>query len=291
MQDPALLAALAGMGWQGDKEVAGPSKLAPISEKSSRTGEKEPLPGHGNSLNTQAQTGRDGDKMKNLLEFDWGDPLWHAKKTGKDAKGVNKEQAVKSPQKDEEDNPFEGEYGEIGQTLDLVPPISGTAGPKGSATPQQRINPWNLLDLFHSNESKEETLPIKDSQSKKLPPFPHVTSKPPERPPPSVPSAKSTVVSEQPATTNVQQEILVLKRKALALKREGKAGEALEELRKVKLLERQVAQQGAQAVVSSISTATTAGDFITKKESFVYWHFQLPKRARGFVYANSKESI
>ncbi|KAG0578852.1 hypothetical protein KC19_4G054500 [Ceratodon purpureus] len=266
MQDPALLAALAGMGWQGDKEAAGPSKSIPVSEKSSRAGEKESLRGGANSLGTQAQTGKDGEKVKNLLEFDWGDPVWHAKKSSKDSKGANKEQVVKSPEKDEEENPFEGEYGEIGQTMDLVPPLSGPAGPKDSAAPSQQRSPWNIFDRFHSSESIDETQPNKDSQPKKLPPFPHVPSKPPERPPPSAPSAKSTVVtatdatvSVQPATLSLQQEILALKRKALALKREGKAGEAREELRKAKLLERQAGQQGAQAVVASTSTTTTAG--------------------------------
>lgn len=294
MQDPALLAALAGIGWQGDKEVADPSKSTPVSDKSSRTGEKEPLRGSANSLGTQAQGGKDGEKVKNLLEFDWGDPLWHAKKTGKDTKGVNKEPVVKNPQKDEEENPFEGEYGEIGQTLDFVPPLSGPAGPKDSAASSQQHSPWNIFDRFHSNESKEEISRNKDSHSK--------TAKPQERPPSSAPSAKPTVVtatdatvSVQPATPSLQQEILALKRKALALKREGKAGEAREELRKAKLLEKQAVQQGAQAVLSSTSTTTTAGISLQRKHSLStgIYNFQngLHSRVRGCVYANPRGDI
>lgn len=268
MQDPAMLAALAGLGLLGDKKGAGPSKSTPVLESSSTTGKKEPAGGSANSLGTQAQT---GEKMEKLLEFDWGVPHGHAKKTGKetDTKGVKKEQVVKRSAKEEEENPFDGEYGEIGQTLDLVPPL---LGPKDSAAPSQQRNSWHsgIMDLLsgdrsNSNASKEQTLATKDSQSKLLPPFPQVTTKPPERPPPGTPSTKPTVadatVNVQPATPSLQQEILALKRKALALKREGKAGEAREELRKAKLLERQTVQQGSQAVVLT-STVTAAGNQI-----------------------------
>jgi len=65
----------------------------------------------------------------------------------------------------------------------------------------------------------------------------------------------------QPATPNLQQEILALKRKALALKREGKTGEAREELRKAKLLEKQTTvQQESQAVVLTSTVTAAAGN-------------------------------
>lgn len=226
MQDPALLAALAGLGLIGDKEGIGPSKSIPVLESS---GKNEPAGGSANALGIQARTGNGGEKMEKLLDFDWGIPHGFAKKTGKETgtKGVNKEQAVKSSLKEKEENPFEGEYGEIGQALDLVPPLFGP----------------------------------KDGQTKRLPPFPQVSPRPSERPPAgNTPTTKPTgaTVNVQPVTPSLQQEILALKRKALALKREGKAGEAREELRKAKLLERQSDQQGSQAVVLT-STVTAVG--------------------------------
>jgi len=237
MQDPALLAALAGLGLLGDKEGRGPSKSTPT------TGKMEPAGGSANPLVVQAQTGKGGTKMESLLEFDWGIPHGHAKKTVRETgttKGVNnKEQGVKSSM---EENPFEGEYGEIGQTLDLVPPLLGQ---KGSDAPSQQRNSWNFMDLLsgessNSGASKEQT---KDSHSKILSPLPLVSPKPSKRPTaPTKPTTNATA-KVQPATPSLQQEILALKRKALALKREGKIGEAREELRKAKLLERQTTAQ------------------------------------------------
>lgn len=205
MQDPVMLAALANLGLLGDKEGPAPSKSTPVVGKSSITGKKEP--------GIQPQTEKGGEKLETLLDFDWGVPHRHAKKMGKETG-----QVVKGSQKEEEANPFEGEYGEIGQTMDLVPPLLGSGGRSNS----------------------------------------QVASKPPERPPPGIPSSKPVPDAAVNSTQNLQQEILALKRKALALKRAGKAAEAREELRKAKLLERQSVQHGSQTVTASVTTTATA---------------------------------
>jgi len=144
MQDPAMLAALAALGLIG--EGTGPSKSTPT------TGKKDPAGVNSNSLGVQAQTGKGGEKMESLLEFDWGIPHGHAKKTGNETgnlKGVdNKKHVVKSSM---EENPFEGEYGEIGQTLDLVPPLLGQ---KDTAAPSQQRHSGHLIELLSGDHSK-----------------------------------------------------------------------------------------------------------------------------------------
>lgn len=263
MQDPALLAALASVGWQGDAEVRVPSKSAPILKKNSATGEMEPVEGNVKSSGIKAQTGKGVEKLEMVLESDWGVPR---KKTGKGtvSKGTSKEKLDSSH--NEGETFFEGEYGEIGQTLDLVPPILDHTVPKDSAAPSQQHNFWfmDLLtgDRTKSNASKEQADRVI------LPPLTQSIPKPPERVLSSLPSAKpaevpvtKAAVSPQPATLNLPQEILAHKRKALALKREGKAAEAREELRKAKLLEKQMVQHESEpTVLRSALTSAGTGD-------------------------------
>lgn len=236
----------AGSGLLGSKEGTVPNKTIPVLDNS---GERKPA---GDSL---AQTGKGGEKLEKILEFDWGVP--YAKRADRETgkKGVSKEQG---PLKEKEEDTFEGEYGEIGQTLDVVPPLLGA---KDSATPpQQQRSSWrfgfiDLLsgDLSNSNASQEQPLAIKESEAKILPPPPHVSSKSSERPPADTTTSKPTA--------SLQQEILALKRKALALKREGKTGEAREELRKAKLLEKKnTVQQESQAVVLTSTVTAAAGN-------------------------------
>ncbi|GAB4826797.1 hypothetical protein Ancab_033678 [Ancistrocladus abbreviatus] len=68
--------------------------------------------------------------------------------------------------------------------------------------------------------------------------------------------------------TSVRQEILGHKRKAVALKREGKLTEAREELRKAKLLERNLGEDKSQNLASSTSTevSTSSSTFKPQEE-------------------------
>lgn len=66
---------------------------------------------------------------------------------------------------------------------------------------------------------------------------------------------ETTHETESSTTVSVQQEILGHKRKALALKREGKLAEARDELRKAKLLEKTLEEENPDTVGSTTSSA------------------------------------
>lgn len=134
MQDPELLAALAGMGWQGEAEVS--AKPTTVRDNISTTLLQEPVQSllesnaqfgslvkSTTASSARAETGKLEVKNNSLLEFDWGDPAWHVKKPGKDTarKNLSTKGASKSPKEDDEENPFEGEYGELGQAVGLAP--------------------------------------------------------------------------------------------------------------------------------------------------------------------------
>ena len=331
MQDPELLAALAGMGWQGEAEVS--TKPTTVRDNISTTLLQEPVQSllqsnaQSGSLaksttasSARAETGKHKVKNNSLLEFDWGDPAWHVKKTGKDTatKNPSTKGASKSPKEEDEENPFEGEYGELGQAVGLPPPLMDLGSEQAPAAPAQQQQNWHrgLFDLlsgdhFNVNANKEQAAVgkvkpkststhnhtdimgdknVKDavdpevvtamegsskkkvatstgqSQVKESGSGQPTIHKKPDRPPPSVPSSKRAEltpsqekVSAVQESPNTQQEILALKRKALVLKREGKAGEAREELRKAKLLERQLEQQGSQGVSTSVNALPATG--------------------------------
>lgn len=330
MQDPELLAALAGMGWQGEAEVS--TKPTTVRDNIPTTLLEDPVQSlvqsnaQVNSLaktttasSAKAGTGKHEIKNSSLLEFDWGDPAWHVKKTGKDIaiKNLRSKGASKSPQEDDE-NPFEGEYGELGQAVGLAPPLMDLGSEQAPAAPAKQQQNWHrgLFDLlsgdhFNVNENKEQTVVEKakpknksthnhtdvmsdknmkgavnpevvtamegsskkiiststgQSQVKESGSGQTTIHKKPDRPPPSVPSSKRAEVtpsrekfSTVQESPNTQQEILALKRKALVLKREGKAGEAREELRKAKLLERQLEQQGSQGASTPVNVLPVTG--------------------------------
>ncbi|XP_057513650.1 uncharacterized protein LOC130795525 [Actinidia eriantha] len=68
--------------------------------------------------------------------------------------------------------------------------------------------------------------------------------------------------------SSVRQEILILKRKALALKKEGKLAEAKEELRQAKLLEKSLEDDNSHSVTSSshVSSSTSNAHSVGQKE-------------------------
>ena len=331
MQDPELLAALAGMGWQGEAEVS--AKPTTVRDNISATLPQEPvqsllesnaqivsLAKSTTASSARAETGKREVKNNSLLEFDWGDPAWHVKKPGKDTamKNLSTKGASKSPKEDDEENPFEGEYGELGQAVGLAPPLMDLGSDQAPAAPAKQQQNWHrgLFDLlsgdhFNPNENKEQAAVEKakpkntstrnhtdvmsdknvkgavdsevvttmeksskkkiatstgQSQVKESGSGQPTIHKKPDRPPPSVPSSKRAEltpsqekVSAVQESPNTQQEILALKRKALVLKREGKAGEAREELRKAKLLEQQLEQQGSQGASTSVNALPATG--------------------------------
>lgn len=86
------------------------------------------------------------------------------------------------------------------------------------------------------------------------------------------PSISSHVIPHKSSKTKsqVQKELLGLKRKALALRREGKNTEAEEELEKAKVLEQQLAEiEESNNIVASQQGVTTAGHQIMENKSDV----------------------
>lgn len=75
---------------------------------------------------------------------------------------------------------------------------------------------------------------------------------------------ETVVRNEKNDQTSIQQEILILKRKAVGFKREGKLAEAREELRKAKVLEKSLEDEKILPVTSSSHVASTTSN--TSKE-------------------------
>jgi hypothetical protein len=82
------------------------------------------------------------------------------------------------------------------------------------------------------------------------------------------PSISSHVVPHKSSKTKgqLQKELLGIKRKALALRREGKTAEAEEELEKAKVLEQQLAEIEESNNLSASQSVTTAGHQITENK-------------------------
>ncbi|CAD6250520.1 unnamed protein product [Miscanthus lutarioriparius] len=82
------------------------------------------------------------------------------------------------------------------------------------------------------------------------------------------PSISSHVVPHKSSKTKgqLQKELLGIKRKALALRREGKTTEAEEELEKAKVLEQQIAEIEESNDLSASQSVTTAGHQITENK-------------------------
>ncbi|CAM6003430.1 unnamed protein product [Sphagnum balticum] len=340
MQDPELLAALQGLGWQGEQETSPASKHAIPQERTllhpdlataeqSESVRQAPRP-EIKSVVTQAKgtvmeknpkvTAGKGEMKIDVMQFDWGAPMWQVKKRGEAV-------PAKKHVKKEEENPFKGEYGEIGMAVGLEPEH---AAPKVKAAAQKPHHFWrtefmDLLsgDKWNPNQAAEghtvmEELPqqkkpanqidnddndedavvedifdpdlmsalqglgigppqsgasnamkmvatkgMRDSKLDSSQNMPSkvesspTTVKMPEWAPPQTPSSSyhsedvkaerktssANIGREKSSGTSKEslpQEILSHKRKALALKREGKQVEAREELRQAKLLEKQL---------------------------------------------------
>lgn len=347
MRNPDMLAALQGLGWHSETETSPPTRAPPAKVEGTKV-----LPEKGIQLKPQTSNnnlvgGRTRAPEMVLMDVDWSKPSGDAKKAGKNAvvERTHKEEiSQKNGKEEDEDNPFEGEYGEIGTLVDIAPPLLEYPGPKASA-PQKPQSHWrvgflDLLsgDLWNSNQNEEvknissmaqategvqaipkneedeeveealtpelmstlkgfglaseppsmkrtETSTRKNEVKKEpvaLPPPPPVTHKKPTRPPPGLPTSKpvedvqskgdsssGSSASENPTRQGIastpqhkpslQQEILAHKRKALALKRDGKAAEALEELRQAKLLERQLGEHGLVESTRPAGTVSLTG--------------------------------
>jgi hypothetical protein len=342
MQDPELLAALQGLGWQGEQETSPASKPPRPQEKTLlhpdlATAEQPESVGQAprpeiKSVVTQAKqtvleknpkvtAGKGEMKIdENLMQFDWDAPMWQVKKRGEAV-------PAKKHIKKEEENPFEGEYGEIGMAVGLEPEH---AAPKVKAAAQKPHHFWHteFMDLlsgdnWNPNQAAEGHTVMEELPQQKKPANqidnddddadavvedifdpdlmsalqgfgigpPHsggsnamkmvatkglrdskldssqntpskvesspTTVKMPGWAPPQTPSSSyhsedvraerktssaniGTEKSSRTSKESLSQEILSHKRKALALKREGKQVEAREELRQAKLLEKQL---------------------------------------------------
>ncbi|GAB2259645.1 hypothetical protein Droror1_Dr00010500 [Drosera rotundifolia] len=97
----------------------------------------------------------------------------------------------------------------------------------------------SLAGYSEQTESKEPLLDIPNNDKHEMTRVVHPT----------------THETESSTTVSVQQEILGHKRKALALKREGKLVEARDELRKAKLLEKTLEEENPDTVGSTTSSA------------------------------------
>ncbi|CAK9212300.1 unnamed protein product [Sphagnum troendelagicum] len=342
MQDPELLAALQGLGWQGEQETSPASNHAIPQEKTllhpdlataeqSESVRQAPRPeiksgvtqakGTVMEKNPKVTAGKQEMKIdENLMQFDWDAPMWQVKKRGEAV-------PAKKHVKKEEENPFKGEYGEIGMAVGLEPEH---AAPKVKAAAQKPHHFWRteFMDLlsgdnWNPNQAAEghtvmEELPqqkkpanqidndendedavvedifdpdlmsalqglgigppqsgasnamkmvatkgLRDSKFDSSQNMPSkvesspTTVKMAEWAPPRTPSSSyhsedvkaerktssANIGREKSSGTSKEslpQEILSHKRKALALKREGKQVEAREELRQAKLLEKQL---------------------------------------------------
>ncbi|CAK9266769.1 unnamed protein product [Sphagnum jensenii] len=376
MQDPELLAALQGLGWQGEQETSPASKHAIPQERTllhpdlataeqSESVRQAPRP-EIKSVVTQAKgtvmeknpkvTAGKGEMKIDVMQFDWGAPMWQVKKRGEAV-------PAKKHVKKEEENPFKGEYGEIGMAVGLEPEH---AAPKVKAAAQKPHHFWrtefmDLLsgDKWNPNQAAEghtvmEELPqqkkpanqidnddndedavvedifdpdlmsalqglgigppqsgasnamkmvatkgMRDSKLDSSQNMPSkvesspTTVKMPEWAPPQTPSSSyhsedvkaerktssANIGREKSSGTSKEslpQEILSHKRKALALKREGKQVEAREELRQAKLLEKQLDdhradglnnQEKTQSLVQVSNLASPTSSSGTSSES------------------------
>ncbi|KAK2644279.1 hypothetical protein Ddye_019474 [Dipteronia dyeriana] len=186
------------------------------------------------------------------------------------------DKALESSQFNKADHPLLGEWGPSGETgfQDIVGVAEGT----GFIPPPTQTK--NLMDLLTGNDwtssqvtsGKLEDKGISGSDSSSLA-RPSVQLDPLSNPrvdggsrnevktgnreeivhadeSPQIHEAKSVQASTSENQTSLRQEVLVHKRKALALKREGKLIEALEELRRAKLLEKTLEEDNIETKTS-----------------------------------------
>ncbi|KAL5841821.1 hypothetical protein ACOSQ3_012424 [Xanthoceras sorbifolium] len=179
---------------------------------------------------------------------------------------VSKDKAVECPPLNKVDHLLLGELGPSSETG--LRGIAGAAEGTGFIPPPNQTE--NLMDLLTGGDWTNSQIPPGKLEDKGIFDLGSRTEvmtgnreemvRAPENP--HIHEAKSVQASTSENQTSLRQEVLAHKRKAVALKREGKLIEAREELRRAKLLEKNLEEDNIQTKTSPPNVSTADPKFL-----------------------------
>ncbi|KAL5731043.1 hypothetical protein ACHQM5_003805 [Ranunculus cassubicifolius] len=267
MQDPAMLKLLETLGWKEDRQPENfPSRNSnPVVQSTTVVSVMAPK-------RSKAELQREllGLKRKALTLRRQGE-IEEAEEVLKKAKLIEEQmEEIEVPKKESPPSSITNTQDALGSLptplLDLDPPLEIKANQYASPIPQSD----NLVDLLTGENWQNPQVQV-EVESKAGIGADNLSSNDSYSLPGVLKSSKNeekVSVNETDAPNDVRQEILTHKRKAVALKREGKIAEAREELKQAKLLERTLQEDEPQPKVSSTepSLASTSHDTSVMQE-------------------------
>ncbi|EFJ23988.1 hypothetical protein SELMODRAFT_442739 [Selaginella moellendorffii] len=199
---------------EAEKELKDASVLE-AQLKALEDAERPPVHVHENE-----EVDEDNTEQAEVTDEDMNDPAMLAALS---EMGFKEDVSTKANDKKEEatrrESSFEGEYGEIGLLVDIVPPLFSRATHTPPVAPVNQHQDLLTGDIFVPSVPEKKTIEPPAVLAAVQPPVP------------------STNLNLNVPSSSIEQEILEHKRRALQFKRSGNVAAAKEELRQAKLLE------------------------------------------------------